>query len=741
MERKTNPFDDEAEVAAVDGSWEGFQGMIPESFPASLSSWMTVDASLPSKASPAEGIADDETWYHDCLSDVKDDLSTDDETTSLLSRTPPRQTIMSQSHPPLSQESKFYNATSSTPIRQNTSVQNGSAMSPLLPSPSSIVSPLAQALATWLAPYVDSARRAGRKIMYSSAEITADEGTQPFPTNDDNDANSTGEAVHELRFPTEGRRNMGSINRVSSSPALMTTLADERLTTRNLGGYNTIVLKDIDSQGENNDFEDSTAIHPWTKLILLEELGTAWSWFVLLLPYVFLILAIYLDGNTRLRNTVVGPLHGKRNCAEIMGGSVPTPFDESVKGYFPVPFRFSDDGKFHGSCTYPFELREGVGLLFDGQALSNSTLSRMALERTTIITPRYRYLMSHGYAFTSGVISNVPPTSQSMSGTLTVNNLSSNAVAMVARGSVLVSAIIFQRPSPDDYVATNKTLEYGFWSPVLILSSKRLDLFCKLNGNPNESEIIAPTWNCSSGHIMEAFFSLPNTAVLMGGDLRVEILVSYQKTKSDSPIENLWLNERGGIIGADDDYIVHDFNDDDLSEAEKLLSFADVSHPQELLAELSTKSVYKFQHESVGYNNVVEATRMISLMVTIVFICYWKWSMGVVSENSNANSRDECDSETIWEIIRSGWRKKKKNIQSQLFWWQDPWTAFPERRYLMLLLICLVMLQNPLLAIAWFKPWLYELPEFRFLSDSLSSSSVHGILFLWLCLVHGLRYQ
>ena len=630
MEGKTNPFDDDADCAAIDGRWEESRGILPTSFPASLSSWMTADVSPP-PTPPDEGVADDETWYHDCLSDVMDDLSSsssaDDETTSLLSRTSEHRDMISQLHPPPREASKFYNATSSTPLRRNTtSVQNGNAMSPLLPSPSSIVSPFAQALATWLAPYAESAKRAGRTILYSSEET---EGMQPFVANDGHDANSSGEAGQEIQFPTEGRRVTGSISRVSSSPALMTTSADERpFTTRNFGDYRTIVLKDIDAHGENNDFEDGAVIHPWTKLILLEELGTAWSWFVLLLPYVFLILAIYLDGNTRLRNTAVGPLHGKRNCAEIVGGSVPTPFDESVKGYFPVPFRFSDDRKLHGSCTYPFELREGVGLLFDGHALSNSTLSRIALERTTIITPRYRYIMSHGYAFTSGVLSNVPPTSQSLTGTLTVNNLSSNAVAMVARGSVLVSAIIFQRPSPDDDVATNKTLEYGFWSPVLILSSKKLDLFCKLNDDSQKSKIIGPTWNCSSGHIIEAFFSLPNTAVLMGGDLRIEILLSYQKTKSDSPMENHWLNKRGGNIGADDDYVVHDFNDEfDLSEAEKVLSSADVSHHQELLAELSTKSVYKFQHESIAYNNLVEATRMISLVVTIVFICYWMWSM------------------------------------------------------------------------------------------------------------------
>ena len=188
--------------------------------------------------------------------------------------------------------------------------------------------------------------------MFFSEGTAADEETQSFAggysnwllTNDGRDSNSTGDALREVRFHSDFKdaastagRGVGYLGRVCSSPALMTTLADERHSTiRNLSDNSTIVLKDIDVQGENNEFEDGTVIHPWTKLILLEELGTAWSWFVLLLPYVFLILAIFLDGNTRLRNTVVGPLHGKRTCAEIVGGSVLTSFDESVKGYFPL---------------------------------------------------------------------------------------------------------------------------------------------------------------------------------------------------------------------------------------------------------------------------------------------------------------------------------------------------------------------------------------------------------------------
>jgi hypothetical protein len=82
-----------------------------------------------------------------------------------------------------------------------------------------------------------------------------------------------------------------------------------------------------------------------------------------------------------------------------------------------------------------------------------------------------------------------------------------------------------------------------------------------------------------------------------------------------------------------------------------------------------------------------------------------------------------------------------KQIRESHFWWESPWVTFPERRYLQLLLICLMLLQNPLLSYAYFHPSLYSSTRFRCIADSLSGISIQGFLFLWLCLVHGLRYQ
>mmetsp|Transcript_18045 Transcript_18045/g.43378 ORF Transcript_18045/g.43378 Transcript_18045/m.43378 type:complete len:1693 (+) Transcript_18045:233-5311(+) len=827
MNQNTNPFDDTSRtingtpcgerhgtiVTIIDGINKSYASPsgLSSVFPAWMSSWMKCE----------EG--DDESLYHECLMDISSSSSLEDESTSLLVKTSHHNNMTtSQSLSPLRAMPKSYAATCTTPASNSSlsSIQqrrrssgasinsghdvtiNAAINHEESNYSESIVSPFAQALATWLSPYADSAKRAGRNILQSSDEPIADEDAESCADERSNLLTKYNNVADEkvagkdnrVRFHPdyngtendednrECKSNLGSLSRVNSSPALMTAYSNE--TKRfNLSsaqrGQSTIVLKDIIAQGENNYSEDSTVIHPWTKLILLEELGTAWSWFVLLLPYAFMILAIILDGNTTLKNTHVGPLRGNITCAEIVDGAVTTPYDVSVKGYFPVPFRLDGlkggsnqtagkSATFPRSCTYPFELRAGVGLLSHGTngAESNvrlppSSSSSNTPKKTTIINARYRYLMSHGHAFTTSIIPNVPPTSQSLQGSVKFNNLSSSAVALVARGSVVVSVIVFQRPTPTTNQAANNMTSFFAspatvkqWSPVLILTSKRLDMVCKLNGVQSGHETTPltqqnSTWSCSCHRIIDAFFSLPNTAVLMGGDLRVDVLLSHHNNHK-SLAEDLWFNERGGIMRADDDYTIHGLNDSyDLSVADKILSSANISSPQDLLAELSTKSVYRLEHESVAYNIVVEVTRIFSLTVTMLFLFYWWWSMGVMNEGSGARANEEGTTSTggtcsslVYRFLCSlshMWERSQE--QTYQFWWQDPWITFPERRYLLLLLFCLVVFQNPLLVYAFFHPSLYSSAKFRFAADSLSGISVHGILFLWLCLVHGLRYH
>ena len=74
-------------------------------------------------------------------------------------------------------------------------------------------------------------------------------------------------------------------------------------------------------------------------------------------------------------------------------------------------------------------------------------------------------------------------------------------------------------------------------------------------------------------------------------------------------------------------------------------------------------------------------------------------------------------------------------------WWESPWIVFPERRYLLLLLMFLMMIQNPLLAYAYFKPHLYGSATVRTISDIMVGVGVQGMLMMWLFVVQGVRYH
>ena len=53
---------------------------------------------------------------------------------------------------------------------------------------------------------------------------------------------------------------------------------------------------------------------PWTRLIILEELGTSSSWIILLIPYIAFLLALALDSDTLLWNVISGPIEAKLLC-------------------------------------------------------------------------------------------------------------------------------------------------------------------------------------------------------------------------------------------------------------------------------------------------------------------------------------------------------------------------------------------------------------------------------------------
>jgi hypothetical protein len=74
-------------------------------------------------------------------------------------------------------------------------------------------------------------------------------------------------------------------------------------------------------------------------------------------------------------------------------------------------------------------------------------------------------------------------------------------------------------------------------------------------------------------------------------------------------------------------------------------------------------------------------------------------------------------------------------------WWESHWILFPERYYILVLLLSLLLVQEPLLAAMVFSPMLGSSAKFHIAADATIGIGVHGILFVYLCLFHGFRFH
>jgi len=501
-----------------------------------------------------------------------------------------------------------------------------------------------------------------------------------------------------------------------------------------------IVLEDIGTNAAGSEFtlDYHSPGTPWTKVILLEELGTASSWLVLLLPYIAFLIALALDSTSILQDVTLGPLGCQNACIEGTSSSVNG--TRSVAAVFPLaPIPTT-------SCSYPYEIQDGQGLLSHVNA------------RNEIVDRRYQFFMSNGMAVTSGPIRDVPAMSSFLYGDMTFTDLSSDAVALVTKGSVLTSTAVFQRRFDDDDDVTSTLLgdnsltddgiEEQEWFPVSISEPKRLDMVCRY-GKLSDGK-----WNCTSPQTVDVLFSLPATAVLTGGDIRVDTIFSYYAAR---PYDG-WTR-RLNAASADADRNESGYQDHRSLKSgrndmvEDLLSEPDLSHPKQLLAEIATASAYILRHQRPAYAELIVIVRLISLALSFVFSFYWVMRMGFVGFCCERRDALDDDEDTEWHsncellsLCEQGQNTheelvRKKSEKGRLMWWESPSIVFPERKYLLFVLLCLLMVQNPLLAVAYYRPQLYSSAEMHVAADCLIGVGVHGILMLTTCLMQGLRYH
>ena len=387
-----------------------------------------------------------------------------------------------------------------------------------------------------------------------------------------------GRKADELGSSTHSDRRTSLIRRSSSKKLLRSSVKAPKAKR---------VLEKLETYDKDFDF-DSTAA-PWTKMILLEELGTASSWTILLLPYIAFIISVLLDTRSILLVSSIGPLDASLSCVNNATGAVDVPV-------LPTPSE---------SCSYNFAMRTGHGVLASGK---NSYLFR---------TLHYKELMGNGTAFESGLIDKVPPLSTFLYGDARFTNLSTDVVALVAEGKVMVSAVLLQRiPAPSDE-----------WIPVSVAKPEPLSMFCTPDTLHNELPSSASLWNCSSPRVVNVLFPLPGTGVLSGNALRVNVLYS---------LHNITL------YSSDDDTI--DATESDISDSKRvgtptfvfseaagvqtILSHNNVSQPEDLISDLVMSSSYIIEHESQTYETIKILVRVSTLLVSFLFTLIWCWSLG-----------------------------------------------------------------------------------------------------------------
>jgi hypothetical protein len=395
------------------------------------------------------------------------------------------------------------------------------------------------------------------------------------------------------------------------------------------------------------------------KIIVLEDLGTASSWLILLLPYIAFVLCLLLESYSNFRVSTTGPLSAELLCASA-----------SETGRRPV-IRLAPSAPCHSPFTWNKTGSHNFGVDQD--------------------------YMQNGILFESGMIPGIPVLSPYIYGDATFQGLSTEAVALVATGTLVSSIVILQRDTNGDD-----------WNLMFSSNPKQVSMACNLRGDKMAAK--TSTWDCKSPRVLDVEFSMPETAVYAGGDIRINISYFFQgREMSGSTIDDdvsfVYTKARGAAI---------------------LFSSVKFPLPDTLVDEIAISSSYTFEHMSTLAMMVDTGIRLVTSLITVCFIAFWCSNMGMKSFFDRCSTCGTSPESSKW---------------STTLWWESPWIVFPERRYILVLLFSLLLMQEPVLAAMYFFPALGENSRLHLAADAMIGIGVQGCLFVYLVLFHGLRYH
>jgi hypothetical protein len=235
--------------------------------------------------------------------------------------------------------------------------------------------------------------------------------------------------------------------------------------------------------------------HPWkTKLIKLEELGTASSWLLLVLPYVALGVALILDSVSSLSSTMIHLSLAQSDSASGIGnirrawcgGNANGRGNTTIHRFPIVPTPLSP-------CAYMFSYSLS-DIVFQDE--SDSTMDpSWTTDSSTSSMSDYSKIV--GVGVTSGPLYNIPALSAALVGDAIFYNVSSDVLHLVANGDVHYSVAVLQQQNrywdgpASKQDLNNPLIREENWSVVSYTKPAPLALACTLN-HRYQSHVTSP---------------------------------------------------------------------------------------------------------------------------------------------------------------------------------------------------------------------------------------------------------
>ena len=138
----------------------------------------------------------------------------------------------------------------------------------------------------------------------------------------------------------------------------------------------------------------------------------------------------------------------------------------------------------------------------------------------------------------------------------------------------------------------------------------------------------------------------------------------------------------------------------------------------------------------------VTALRLSCCSVMLCFIVYWIRKMEMVRLACNW-----CNSlgKSLWRRLRNCLSSKEDDDEEErdpdaIYWWKNPWVLFPERYYILPLLLSSLLVLEPIPVAIYFFPSIGT-PTLYAIAEASSGAGIQACSLIYLCLVQGFRYH